>query len=173
MSVQIKNLTQTANRGGIHVSLEPGGKVSREEAYFGFEFTWLGKEHTADVTADRYMASYWDGDNKLEDRLTDWRVIVRSRYADPLTDTARRAADEQIEPIVKAWLASDDYRTARQRAYAHAIARAISEERYDAARARRIYELHVFELSDPDTTRLRKACDLLAQLLDTLKETES
>lgn len=172
MSVQIKNLTQT-HTGGLHVSMEPGGKVSREEAYFGFSLTWLGKEHKADVTADRYMASHWNGDTREPDRLTDWRVTVRSAYDSPLTDTARRAADKVIEPIVKAWLTSDDYATARQRAYAHAIARAIGEERYDAARARRVFDLHKHELNSGDFDRLSQTCDVLAELLDVLKELEA
>jgi len=167
--MQVKDLELTRT-GGIHVSLEPGGKVSREEAYFGFRFTWLGKEQRADVTADRYLTSVWDGDNRAEDRLTNWRVIVRSAYDSPLTDTARRAADALIEPIVLGWIGSPDYVAARQLAYAHAIARAISEERYDAGRARRVFNLHRHELSAADVARLDAACDLLAQLLDALSE---
>lgn len=169
--LKVKDLKQTRT-GGLHVSMDPGGKISREEAYFGFEFTWLGKTQKADVTADRYMASHWDGDNKTEDRLTSWRVVVRSAYDSPLTDTARRAADTLIEPLVLAWIGSNEYTAARQRAYAHAIARAISEERYDAARAMRVYDLHRHELNGDDAARLFAACQLLAQLLDALKEAE-
>jgi hypothetical protein len=166
--VKVKNLNQT-RAGGLHVSMEASGKVSREEAYFTFELTWLGKQRKVDVTADRYRASHWDGD-KNEDRLTSWRVIVRSSYDSVLTETARRAASDLIEPIVLGWIGSPEYIIARQHAYAYAIARAISTERYDADHARRVFEMHRHELNAADAARLDKACDLLVQLLDALRE---
>jgi hypothetical protein len=165
--MNVKDLTQT-RAGGIHVSLEPGGKVSREEAYLGFKFTWLGKVVNVDVTADRYMASHWDG-NDREDRLTPWRVIIRSAYGSSLTDLSRRAADAVIEPLVQTWIASSDYIAARQLAYSHAIGRAIGEERFDATRARRVLDAHSHELTLADKARLQRACGLLAQFLDALK----
>lgn len=168
---KVKDLEQT-RAGGIHVTMQPGGKVNREEAYFGFSFVWLGKALTVDVTADRYMASHWDGDAH-EDRLTEWRVIVRSAYNSAVTDNARRAANDEVEPIVRAWLEAPEGKAARQRAYALAIAREIATENYDAARARRTYDMHRDELNKADAARLRKACDLLAQLLSALKEPEA
>jgi hypothetical protein len=167
MSVQVKNLNQIRD-GGIYVSLEAGGRVSKEEAYLQFEMTWLRKSHKLDVGISRYSASHWDGD-RSEERLTDWRVLI-SRSDPMLTDKARRAAQEEIEPIAQAWLASATYVEARQRAYFQAVRRVIGDERYDATRARRVLDLHRHELTPVAAAQLSEACDLLGRFLDSLKD---
>ncbi len=147
----------------MHATIR-GTRLDRIEAYHPFEIEWRGAKVTGTVISDRYSASYPDGE-----KLTPWRIVPQHvQYAETradVSDTARRSIREQIEPLVAAWLETDDATAAYRRAIAQAIGRGIRDERYSTDTARQ--QLITFNDDlDPDTRdRLKHACTLLDELL--------
>lgn len=146
-----------------------GTRLERIEAYQPFEIEWRGAKVTGTAIADRYSASYQDGD-----RLTPWRIVPQHvQYAETradVSDTARRAVHDQVTPIVAAWLETDEATAAYRQAIAKAIARTIRDERYSTDTARAQLVTFNDDLDADTRDRLKHACTLLDELLTIVAE---
>jgi len=124
--------------GSHHISDDVSSRcaegIGKEEVYLYFTAKWRGKPVTVTVSADRYAASFYDGETDTStSRLTDWRVYARdARFYDPdrnggrgeaTSDTARSALSKLCEPLAVEWLASDAYTASFQAALGRMIMR--------------------------------------------------
>jgi hypothetical protein len=135
----------------------------REELYPTYNATWRGRPVVVQVRADRYTHS---------SGLSDWRVYVNdAREATPgdergrgpeLSGRAREVLGDELRPIVREWLASEEYAASRRKAFARAIGNGLYELRpwENATRGVR-HHLALFagELDAADLDRLTRACD--------------
>lgn len=153
---QLKDVT-CVKTDYVSLSLGPKGDISKEEAYFTYTMTWLGKSITADLVADRYQTA--DG------RLTDWRVAVQ-RGADSAAVMAQIRS--VIFPQVLDWVVSSDYRTARRAALARALKREIREERYTVNRSAELIKRYAGALDTRDLARLQLVVHHLGLALEAL-----
>lgn len=145
MTARDANLDHT---GSHHIesaiSSQAADGIGKEQVFLYFAATWRGKPVTVTMQADRYAASFFDGDeNKSTNRLTDWRVYAsEARFIDPdknggrgddVTETARRALSNLCEPLVYPWLASNAYTVSFQAAASRMIMRYFRDD-YSASR---------------------------------------
>lgn len=138
--MSVKNVERV---GKWHVwTSDDAGRGYREECYPSFHATWRGEPVRFTIQANRYEHS---------SGISEWRVYCQDaregRYAfdredgtredgyrgRELTDTARARLREAAEPIVREWLASEEYRREHKRALASMVVREIME-RYGHAR---------------------------------------
>lgn len=129
-----------------------GGNPSKEECYPVATVTWRGTEHSVRFEASRYTSS--DG------HWSPWRFFAAS-YGNDLTDTARRAVTEAVEPVFTAWLASDAYKASRQNAFKHMLKNLVREERYNTDRLTEMVNRFEHELTPDDWHHLRVAISAL------------
>lgn len=151
--------------GSVHVTLgfDHGKRVmEREEAYNQYRVRWNGEEITVSTIADRYRHS---------EGLSPWRVgRVETRYAVALSDLGRQRVREALTPVILAWVESDEYRTARESAFVHALKRELAEERYDADRPAKAIDAFRAELSPESLRKLILASNHLAHFLAALED---
>lgn len=137
---------------------------------------WNGATLRVELSADRYLASSgW----------TPWRVIVRgARHAEPregtagehvadfaqvnVSDTARRALTDALEPLVLEWLKGDEYPPARRRAIGYAFRRELRDTRSSSSVdvLRRMLDQLAHELTPAELENLTLATDALEELTE-------
>lgn len=124
------------------------------------------------MSADRYVANYPDGD-----RMGPWRITLRDirkpdeerpdvphlgAIAAGVGPATRDAIGRACEPIVAAWLETDDYRASRRRAGARAVARLIdAPPDYKTSTAREALARAAGELDELAAQRLEVAINHL------------
>ncbi len=133
----------------------------------------VGTVH-AELSADRYVASYGDNDY----RFGDWRIVLRDVRTPPeegstygklavgVGPATRAKIRETAEPIVAAWLASSAYPRARRKAVAYTIRRAISDagvKSYRLESVRETLDKVAPELAPLELSALKNALELAAQ----------
>ena len=99
-------------RAGSHSLTLRGDKVEKEEVYFYFKVTWLGKETDFTMQARRDLHS---------EGMSDWRIYPYYTYGVNLSDTARRKCTDVCVPIVQQWLRSPEYLSSRANAFWHQL----------------------------------------------------
>lgn len=144
----------TLDARGVHFS------EKKEEAYFTATFTLprVGEVSTRYI-ADRYVAPFFGNSDKGREDWTDWRIIRQGEIAGVGPKTAG-AVREMVEPAIKEWLEGEGYKSARQKAVAKYIIRAL-QEAYGFSSGKRAFEKYRSELSYYDHTRIAQAIDHL------------
>jgi hypothetical protein len=143
---------------GVHFSEQ------REEAYFTASFT-LPRVGEVEVTyiADKYECHGGD--------WTAWRIL-RS-YGVPLPvgvgDKTASKMSDAVEPVITAWLASEAYAEAKQKALANYVIRTIKDQRWGLGSGKRAFEQYRSTLTFADQTRIAQAIDHLEAAEELLK----
>lgn len=175
-----KTKTVTLDRVGSHWleaarGHQPGEPFSKEELYP--DLTVAGVPRVGDVHAhfsvDRYVASSYNERTDTSSPVwIDWRIILREvKPEHGVGPTARTIIREACEPVIRDWLASEDYAEGRRRAAAHTAARLIRDQgsRYGYDSARRDLEAMRPAMGDDRANQLAVALnhfDTAAKLLD-------
>lgn len=187
MTVTVKNEPVLVRPAGSHwLELEQGIRrkgepFSREELHpiLELDVPRVGFVR-AQFEANRYVASSYDERTGESSPLwSEWRIFLRDvrtpdeerpdlphlgRTASGVGEATWRAITRACEPLILAWLETDDYRASRQSAAAYAAKREIdAPAAYRLVNVEQTLALVRDHLSPDDAERLARAVDLLEQ----------
>lgn len=183
MATSVAHGAKLVSVGSHSVRIEHG-QVTREECYPVLTVIWRNQEISAQVECSRYVAQDFTACAMCRDEwpargeckacggkggtsspvLTDWRMFAQ-RCEPSVSDTARLAINQAVEPVVTDWLDSDGYKRSRQGAFVFALRRIIRDSTYGISGALSTYKLVKDELPLNERTRLISALRGLESVL--------